>query len=263
MRTKPAMLRRPTFLGQSRRWLKARLGRAKLKCSGYCPTCGGRTLFFATNDWLRDSFLCMNCGSLPRERALMSVLDDFFPSWREKRIHESSPADRGASRRLAAECSQYTPTQYFPDVALGSVRDGIRCESLEALTFPDESFDLHVTQDVLEHVFRPDRVFREIARTLEPGGAHVCTVPLVNKERPSRIRASMTDDGSVCYVEPPQYHGNPISEKGSLVTMDWGYDLCDFALRTSGLQTTIRSHRRSEQGYPGGIHRGSGHAQAL
>jgi 2-polyprenyl-3-methyl-5-hydroxy-6-metoxy-1,4-benzoquinol methylase len=33
-------------------------------------------------------------------------------------------------------------------------------------TCADKSFDLVITQDVMEHVYHPDRVFYEIARTL-------------------------------------------------------------------------------------------------
>ena len=46
---------------------------------------------------IRTEVLCANCGSLPRERALMYVIENFCPNWRELTIHESSPAPRGAS----------------------------------------------------------------------------------------------------------------------------------------------------------------------
>lgn len=219
--------------------LRARSAPVILQSSGVCPTCNRPTQFIARDPWLRDHFLCRRCGSLPRERALMVVVDELYPNWRELRIHESSPADRGASRRLAAECPNYLATQYFPDVALGQSRDGLRCESLEALTFADQSFDLHITQDVLEHVFHPERVFSEIARTLKSGGAHICTVPLVRGSAPSRPRAVHDADGMIQHLEPPEYHGNPISERGSLVTMDWGFDICEHVQRSSGLTTTI------------------------
>jgi SAM-dependent methyltransferase len=41
----------------------------------------------------------------------------------------------------------------------------------EAIGFPDESFDLVVSFDVLEHVTRPDTIMREWYRVLKPGGA--------------------------------------------------------------------------------------------
>lgn len=98
---------------------------------------------------------------------------------------------------------------------------------------------LHVTQDVLEHVFHPSKVFSEIARTLRPGGAHIFTVPIVNKHEPSKLRARVSDDGQISHIEPPVYHGNPISDEGSLVTIDWGFDICRHIFETCGLFTHL------------------------
>jgi SAM-dependent methyltransferase len=208
-----------------------------LESSGTCPICGDGAAFVAHNPWLRDNFLCQRCGSLPRERALMAVLNERFPLWRQGVLHESSPVMRGVSSRLAAECPNYTPTQFYPDAPLGSAPQGVRCENLECLTFPDGSFDLHVTQDVLEHVLDPAAAFREIARTLKPGGAHVFTVPLVNKHWPTVVRARYRPDGGVELLAEAVYHGNPISEDGALVTRDWGFDICRFIFDACGLFT--------------------------
>jgi len=210
-----------------------------LETVGQCPTCNGDTVFRAKYDWFRDHLLCAHCGSVPRERALMLTIERFFPRWRELVIHESSPGNRGASVRLAKECPGYFGSQFYPDLPAGSTERNWRCENLEALSFADESVDLHVTQDVLEHVFDPARVFQEVARTLKPGGAHVFTVPLVNKAAPSRRRAEIAPDGSIRHLEPPQFHGNPIDHSGSLVTMDWGYDITAFIHATSGLFTHV------------------------
>jgi SAM-dependent methyltransferase len=169
----------------------------------------------------------------------MLTLETYFPSWRSLTIHESSPSNRGASRRLAKECTQYIPSQFFPDKEPGSIVGEFRCENLEALTFADESIDLHVTQDVMEHVFHPSKVFSEIARTLKPGGAHIFTVPIVNKNKPSNHRARVSDDGHVFHLEPPVYHGNPINDKGSLVTVDWGFDICRHIFESCGLFTHL------------------------
>jgi len=218
---------------------RARAGAPVLESAGSCPTCAQQVRFVARDPWLRDHFLCSNCGSIPRERALMATIEERFPGWRDVVIHESSPGDRGASRRLAQQCPRYLPTQFFPGEAPGSCRGRVRCENLEALTLADESVDIHVTQDVLEHVFSPSRVFREIARTLKPGGAHVFTVPLVNKERPSRVRARVGAGGEIVHDAPPVYHGNPISAQGSLVTVDWGYDIARHVFASCGLFTHL------------------------
>ncbi len=206
---------------------------------GHCPTCDQASQFVANDAWLRDSYRCSNCGSIPRERALTAVIESYFPDWRDQVIHESSPSRRGASKRLAEQSPQYITSQFFLDQALGSFKDGVRCENLESLTFANESIGLHVTQDVLEHVFDPAKVFSEIARTLKPGGAHVFTVPMVNKHRPSRLRACISETGKISYLLPPAYHGNPISSEGSLVTMDWGFDICQHIFEACGLFTQI------------------------
>ncbi len=210
-----------------------------LKNSGYCPTCARDVIFVARDAWLRDHYRCANCGSIPRERALMVVIERYFPDWRSLTIHESSPAKRGASKRLAQGCPRYVASQFFPGIEPGSVVGDVRCENLEALTFPDASVDLHVTQDVLEHVFHPSKVFREIARTLKPGGAHVFTTPLVNKDKASKPRARIGEDGQISHIEPPVYHANPISDEGSLVTVDWGYDICQAIFESCGLFTHL------------------------
>lgn len=209
------------------------------KNRGYCPTCAQEVMFVATDPWFRDFYLCSNCGSKPRERALMRALELYFPDWGSKTIHESSPIQRGASIRLAKACAGYIPSQLFPDVDPGAMREGVRCENLEALTFPDQSIDIHVTQDVFEHVFNPKLAFRDLARTLKPGGAHVFTVPIVNKHKPSKVRARLKDDGTVIHLEDPVYHGNPMSKDGALVTVDWGFDICKYIFDACGLYTHV------------------------
>jgi hypothetical protein len=125
---------------------------------GYCHVCGRKTLFLKTGDWLRDQYLCFFCHSIPRQRALLKVLETKYPQWRELRIHESPPCGP-ASEAIRQQCPGYLGSQYFPDVPSGSCRDGVRCENLEKMSFGDEDFDLVITQDVFEHVLRPSLAF--------------------------------------------------------------------------------------------------------
>jgi SAM-dependent methyltransferase len=126
---------------------------------------------------------------------------------------------------------------FFPEVPGGACQNGVRCENLEALTFPAEQFDLVVTQDVLEHVLSPEKGFREIERVLKPGGAHIFTVPY-NRCGKTIVRAVEAPGGRKDFKEP-QYHGNPVDPAGSLVTVDWGYDLPEYVYAESGMVTTI------------------------
>jgi hypothetical protein len=213
-----------------------------LTVHGHCPICEKPQTFRARYDWLRDHFLCDGCGSIPRERALMHVIQMLYPKWRSLSIHESSPGGRGASTKLAHEAAVYTPSHFDAHLALGASHstDGWQNENLECQTFSDARFDLVITQDVLEHLFDPEAAFREIARTLRPGGAHIFTVPLVQgRTKASTRRATRTSSGAIEHTTDPEYHGNPIDESGSLVTMDWGYDIVDHIRHSCALDTEI------------------------
>jgi SAM-dependent methyltransferase len=47
------------------------------------------------------------------------------------------------------------------------------------LPFPDESFDLAICIEVLEHLFSPDGTVREVRRVLRPGGKLIASTPNV------------------------------------------------------------------------------------
>jgi SAM-dependent methyltransferase len=209
--------------------------------NGYCPICEMAVSFAAKDSWFRDNLFCSGCSSIPRERALMKVISDFYPNWRDLVIHESSPGDRGASTKLRRECKDYTSSHFYPNITLGQINNnsGYRCEDIEKLTFPDNSFDLFITQDVMEHIFDPEKAFKEISRVLKPGGAHIFTVPLINKVKKSVRWASLGEDGEITHHHPAEYHGNPVDLKGALVTMHWGYDIANYIAQTTKMPTVI------------------------
>lgn len=206
---------------------------------GWCPCCDSKVTFKSENSWLRDHLLCLQCGCIPRERALMKVIEQYFPGWRDLHIHESSPANRGASAKLKNHGAHYVASQYYPERTLGEEVGEFRNEDLEQQTYADESFDLVITQDVMEHLYDPGKAFSEIARTLKKGGAHIFTVPILNRHHPSEVWATKGADGEPIFLHTPEYHGNPINPKGSPVTMHWGFDIVSFIKQHSGMDTTI------------------------
>src|SRR5262245_21146133 len=67
------------------------------------------------------------------------------------------------------------------DIASITNADGRRPLSIQvelsSLPFKDETVDLVLSMSVLEHLPAPDRVFRELARTLKPNGIVVVLTP--------------------------------------------------------------------------------------
>lgn len=208
---------------------------------GYCPICERNVEFRANHTWFRDHLICSGCGSIPRERALFKVIAEHFPNYRDLKIHESSPGGRGASIKLHRECAGYSASQFYPKIERGNINrtSGYRCEDLEHLTFENETFDLFITQDVLEHIFHPEKAFIEIGRVLKSGGAHIFTTPLVNKAKKSERWASLSDKQEIIYHHEPEYHGNPVDPNGALVTMHWGYDIATLITKEAHMPTTI------------------------
>ena len=207
---------------------------------GCCPVCEKPTLFFRPFPYshlMREYYRCLWCRATPRYRAFNLVLEDRFPGWRNLSIHESSPGG-AMSEKLARLCPAYVASDYHPGQPLGLTCGRSRNEDLQQMTFPDASFDLVITLDVFEHLPFPEQAFREIARTLKPGGAHLFTVPC-DFTSDTVIRASVSTTGDLIHHHPPVYHGNPIDEKGSLVFRDWGHDLPDVIRAASGMETEI------------------------
>ncbi|WNH11621.1 class I SAM-dependent methyltransferase [Thalassobellus suaedae] len=216
-----------------------RIGSFYFKQKGVCPCCEYEVLFVANNPWLRDHFKCSNCGCIPRERALMLTIKNQYPNWMALKIHESSPGNRGHSVNLKKQCKNYISSQFYANEPFGTIVNGFRNEDLENQTFEDNSFDLVITSDVMEHIYEPEKAFKEINRTLKVGGAHIFSVPIINKHKPTQRWAKKGKDGEPVFLFEPEWHGNPVDSKGSPVTMHWGYDIKDFIEKSTGAHCEI------------------------
>jgi SAM-dependent methyltransferase len=149
-------------------------------------------------------------------------------------MEQVTPFFAWAARRWTR--ARVTGSEYLGgSVQPGSVIDGIRHENALGLSFRDRSFNVVVSNDVLEHVPDPERCLREAARVLKPGGHLLMTVPFHTDRARSVVRAELAN-GRVVHRLPPVYHGNPLSREGSLVFTDFGFDLLD-ALRRAGLSS--------------------------
>lgn len=223
------------------------------KSGGYCPCCEKDVIFHTVTPDLRERYKCLNCKSSPRERAVMLAIQKYFPNWKNLSIHESSPENRGVSLKLKTECSNYIASQFYPNNKFGEIVDGYRNENLESLTFQNEAFDIVVTQDVMEHVYNPEKAFKEIERTLRKGGAHIFTIPVINMHLPTETWATLGSNGKPVFLKTPEYHGNPVSNEGSPVTMHWGYDIVKHIENWCNMHTTIENVDNNKNGVMGYI----------
>lgn len=216
---------------------------------GFCECCGTNTKFSSEQEYLREHYLCGNCGCVPRERAIMHVINNCISDWPNKAIHESSPGARGASIKLRNDCDMYISSHYWADE---TYREEPHINiNLEKQKFDDEQFDLVVTQDVFEHIPNPERAAQEIYRTLKPGGFLIQTVPLVNQFRPTQQWACIDGQGEIRWFYEPDYHGNPIGDGRSPVFWHFGYDLASSLDKWAGFNSVIMAKQSRELGIEG------------
>jgi SAM-dependent methyltransferase len=91
------------------------------------------------------------------------------------------------------------------------------------LTYADQTFDLALTSETLEHVPDLARALAEIARVLVPGGLHIFTIPLLPNVYNTFPRATLEPDGSIRHLAAPIRH--PGGDVGYPVFTEFGRDV--------------------------------------
>ncbi len=113
---------------------------------------------------------------------------------------------------------------------------GIRHEDLMHLTYEDESFDLVLTSETLEHVPDLNKALAEIHRVLVPGGLHIFTVPLLPNVPKTYARIELSPDGQPTHRYPQIRH--PGGDVGYPVFTEFGADLPEI-LEAAGFETRV------------------------
>jgi SAM-dependent methyltransferase len=199
-----------------------------------CPLCERRRFMVRLSD-NEIAIRCVGCGASAVTLSLVSVLRQLEPMLADRHVYELSA--RGALfKYLNRHAGKLTTSEYLDGVRSGESRNGVQCQDVQRLTYPDASFDVCTSTEVFEHVPDDRRGFRQIHRVLKPGGMMIFTVPL----RATAItveRARRDEAGSIEHWLPPEYHGDPIRGGGSVLAFrNYGHDIVD-RLRQAGFAT--------------------------
>ncbi|HBT81629.1 TPA: hypothetical protein DEB04_02835 [Candidatus Giovannonibacteria bacterium] len=169
-----------------------------------CPFCGWRAQKFYTlglthavlaekqviGAGKRQNAKCPKCGSKERERLIYLYLKQY--GWfnvEKRRVLHVAP-ERNLSQALQAKYGEsYVNTNYNPKKNTSIHAD------IQALPFPDQSFDLIICSHVLEHVEDDALAMREFYRVLKTRGLAILPVPF------SPMFKETLEDGSVTSPE--------------------------------------------------------------
>lgn len=206
----------------------------------FCQACDRAVL--VQGDWLfsdgvtvnfRERLVCPSCELNNRQRFMAHLVRRTLAGRADAAVYlyeQVTPFYTWACRDLHADV---TGSEYLGhDVPAGAAIDGIRHEDALALTFADQAFDVVVSNDVFEHVPEIEPALAECARVLRPGGRMLFSIPF-HANSDATVKRAELRDGEVAELLPAQYHGNPISDGGSLVFYDHGWEILD-ACRSAG-----------------------------
>ncbi|RLP54821.1 MAG: glycosyltransferase [Ketobacter sp.] len=200
----------------------------------------------------RERVVCPSCQMNNRQRLIATLVDQYLSGQPSKKIYfmeQVTPIYQWALNTFSEHeifGSEYLGYEY-PG---GKVIRGIRHEDIENLSFPDESLDLIVSNDVFEHVPHPAQAFAECARALKPSGIMLATIPF-HQDIDESVHRSKILNGKLTHILPPAYHGNPVSSDGSLVFTDFGWSILP-EMRAAGFsEVEVKIYASAEYGHLG------------
>jgi SAM-dependent methyltransferase len=248
--------------------------------TGWCSVCGAESTFLF-NSWVirpeqiadagdpevfpayirRESLFCRICCSSLRVRGIADVLLSLYGNGAKsvaKIVHEegfrkldvaeiNTIGSMGSLHAFLAQLPRLAFSEYRGADRLGEIIGGARNEDICRLTYADESFDLVLSSDTLEHVPNFREALRETRRVLRPGGRHIFTVPIVASRVSTFARAEVGLDGGITHLLPPIWHGRgrglyrylPVGSD-LLTFTEFGRDLTDY-IRDAGFEPEVLS----------------------
>lgn len=207
--------------------------------SGRCNVCGheGRFLLRWTHRRnLRETLGCPRCGSISRDRMLVSVMSQalgrppILADWpADPTVRVLEPSARRGRAEIVGTKVEHHAVEY-PGV------------DLEALPYPEGHFDWVVAADVLEHVRRDEPAIREVFRVLRPRGWFFLQVPF-DAEKETLVRIEVAESGDR-HLLPAEYHAGR-----TLVYRRYGRDL-PRRLEAFGFEVEAREVESEEWAIP-------------
>jgi hypothetical protein len=231
---------------------------------GYCVPCGKNVSFLVdmklggqrqANGWLpnwRERLECPLCKMKNRQRLMATLITQELDVHYKKHVYlmeQVTPIYTWSKANFKNHFiigSEYLGHEYVG----GAVIKGICHEDVENLSFPDDTLDLIVSNDVFEHVPNPAKAFTECARVLKVDGVMLATIPFHSNKEESITRSKLINE-RLEHILPPLFHGNPVSADGSLVYTDFGWDVIKVMKSAGFSDVSVRIYASAEFGHLG------------
>lgn len=146
---------------------------------------------------------------------------------------------------LRTRFSNFIASEFLPTAEDRKLFPNTRHEDAQALSFENNSLDYYISCEVMEHIPDVTAALREAARVLKVGGQLVATFPFCTAGYQT-VHKAVLENGKPKFLMEPEYHGNPVNPKGSLVFSIPGWDILDTAKANgfSGAEMVAMSSRK-------------------
>jgi SAM-dependent methyltransferase len=187
---------------------------------------------------IKESMICPWCGSKTRGRRLAAALLHILPTEARSVREYANLAGAGSKQILIlnvvdglseslAGVEGIVQSEFIDGSRPGEIVGGLRHEDAQRLTFDDQSFDVVISSETLEHIPNLDQALGEIGRVLKTGGVHLFTIPLKPGTGVTEKRLQIAEDGSMVDLVKPRLH-HPGGSWGWPVVTEFGDDLPEY-----------------------------------
>ena len=232
--------------------------------NGYCKVCEKFVDFlvdfnysYEVNGVLmpnwRERLECPNCRLNNRMRATVHVFNqEFLPNF-DSKIYITEQTTPLYNWFIENFSDVYGSEFLGDSVPNGSCNEnGIRNEDLTKLSFPDDTFNYILSFDVFEHIPNYKKALRQCFRCLKPNAVFYFSVPFTKTKENNTVRATVSENGDIEHILPPQYHGDPINSDGCLCFYCFGWEILNVLKEIGFIDVNALSYWSPDYGYLGG-----------
>jgi len=171
---------------------------------------------FKGNLSLREAFTD-HTGLNSRMRFSLEIIKEYFSACKDLYLTEHQTPYH---RQLSGTNPHSLVTSYYKPGA-------VLHQDMTSLTFRDNSFDLCLSFEDLEHIPDYNKAIAELYRVTRPGGHVLLSTPFILENEHTLIRATINENGEITHLLEPEYHGDPVLPQGILCYYHFGWDLLD------------------------------------
>jgi SAM-dependent methyltransferase len=143
--------------------------------SSYCQICGNRSEFADFGNPVRRATQCLHCGSLERHRFLYIVYQIlFFGEKRKINLLHMAPEKCLYSTLIKRKNITYFAADIDPDSY-----SFVKCqkEDFMGMSYENETFDVVLSNQVMEHIEDDKKFLAEIRRVMKDDGIAIINLP--------------------------------------------------------------------------------------